>query len=78
MPDGSYTAYLFKGGLEKILKKVGEESAETIIAAMKGDAGEAVRETADLCYHMLVLLCEMGIEPGAIAAELGRRHAEAE
>ena len=73
-PEGSYTTYLFDKGLEKILKKVGEESAEVIIAAMKQNRGELVFEAADLCYHMLVLLCEAGIEPSCILGELRGRH----
>ena len=72
-PAGSYTTYLFDKGREKILKKVGEECAEVIIAAMKRDEGEIIYETADLCYHMLVLLCDAGIEPSAIIDELSRR-----
>jgi phosphoribosyl-ATP pyrophosphohydrolase/phosphoribosyl-AMP cyclohydrolase len=75
MPEGSYTTYLFEKGIEKILKKIGEESAEVIIGAMKGSKGETVRELADLCYHSLVLMCEMGIEPSEIEEELCRRHA---
>jgi phosphoribosyl-ATP pyrophosphohydrolase/phosphoribosyl-AMP cyclohydrolase len=78
MPEGSYTSYLFEKGVEKILKKIGEESAEVVIGAMKGDKGETVRELADLCYHSLVLMCEMGIEPSDIEEELGRRHADKE
>jgi len=73
-PDGSYTTYLFDKGLEKIAKKVGEESAEVIIASIKQNRDELIYETADLCYHMLVLLCEAGIEPAAIVNELDRRH----
>jgi phosphoribosyl-ATP pyrophosphohydrolase/phosphoribosyl-AMP cyclohydrolase len=73
-PEGSYTTYLFDKGLEKILKKVGEECSEVIIASMKRDKGETVYEAADLCYHMLVLLCEAGIEPSAVVDELRRRH----
>ena len=73
-PDGSYTAYLFKSGIEKILKKVGEECSEVIIAAMKRNEGEIIYEAADLCYHMLVLLCEAGIDPSEITRELSGRH----
>lgn len=71
--EGSYTSYLFSSGLDKILKKVGEESAETIIAAKNGDPGELVSETADLLYHILVLLAQRGIEADEVLAELDRR-----
>lgn len=74
MPEGSYTTYLFEKGMEKILKKVGEESAEVIIAAMKESREEVIYETADLAYHILVLLCEMGIPPAEILEELSKRH----
>ena len=74
MPDGSYTTYLFSNGIEKILKKIGEECTEVVIGAMKSSKGETVNELADLCYHALVLMCEMGIDPSDIEAELGRRH----
>ena len=74
MPEGSYTTYLFDKGIEKILKKVGEESSEVIIASMKNNKDEIVYETADLCYHILVLLCEAGIKPVEIIGELERRH----
>lgn len=74
MPEGSYTTYLFEKGLEKILKKVGEESTEVIIGAMKEDRAETIYECADLLYHLLVLLCEMGITPGEVRAELANRH----
>ena len=73
LPEGSYTTYLFQKGREKILKKVGEESTEVIIGAMKGDKKETVSEIADLCYHTLVLMAEMGITPSDIAAELASR-----
>ena len=73
MPEGSYTTYLFEKGLNKILKKVGEESAETIIAAKDGD-NEALRaETADLLYHLVVLLVERGVTPEEVGRELARR-----
>ena len=65
-PDESYTARLFAGGLDRILKKVGEEAAEVIIAAKNGEAKFLIEETADLLYHLLVLLAEGGIEPGRI------------
>ncbi len=74
MPQGSYTTYLFEKGKEKILKKVGEECAEVVIAAMKGSREETVYEAADLAYHMMVLLCEMGIEPSEVLSELQKRH----
>ena len=65
-PDESYTARLFAGGQDRILKKVGEEAAEVIIAAKNGEAKFLIEETADLLYHLLVLLAEGGIEPGRI------------
>lgn len=74
MPEGSYTTYLFEQGREKILKKIGEESSEVIIAAMKGSREETIFEAADLAYHMLVLLCDMRIAPEDILAELKGRH----
>ncbi len=73
LPEGSYTTYLFQKGKEKILKKVGEESTEVIVAAMKNDKKETVCEIADLCYHTLVLMAEMGITPSDIANELASR-----
>ncbi|MDR1059764.1 MAG: phosphoribosyl-AMP cyclohydrolase [Clostridiales bacterium] len=73
MPEKSYTTYLFEKGLEKILKKVGEESAEVIIGAMKRSRDEVIYEAADLTYHMLVLLCELGIRPGDVLRELAGR-----
>lgn len=72
-PEGSYTTYLFNKGLDKILKKVGEEAAEVIIGAKNRSKEEVVYETADLLYHLLVLLKEQGIEPGDVFAELGKR-----
>ena len=72
--SGSYTSYLFEKGLDKILKKVGEECTEVIIAAKAGDRAETIYETADLCYHVLVLLVQMGITPAEIIAELDKRH----
>lgn len=74
MPAGSYTTYLFEKGREKILKKVGEESTEVVVAAMKNSRVEVVNEAADLAYHMLVLLAEMGIPPEEVKNELQRRH----
>ena len=73
MPEGSYTTYLFGKGLNKILKKVGEEAAETIIAAKDGDLDALTLETADLVYHLLVLLVERGLTLGALGRELARR-----
>ncbi|SDI29350.1 phosphoribosyl-ATP pyrophosphatase /phosphoribosyl-AMP cyclohydrolase [Halanaerobium congolense] len=74
MPEGSYTTYLFEEGIDKILKKVGEESAEVIIASKNDPDQELVYETADLVYHMLVLLAARGIEPDQIREELKKRH----
>lgn len=74
MPEGSYTTYLFEEGIDKILKKVGEESAEVIIASKNEPDEELVYETADLVYHMLVLLAERGITPDQIRKELKKRH----
>jgi len=73
-PEGSYTSYLFDKGKEKILKKVGEECTEVIIGAMKDSTEETVYEIADLCYHVLVLMVEMGITPQQIREELAGRH----
>ena len=72
--EGSYTSYLFEKGREKILKKIGEESTEVVIAALKNDNQETIFETADLCYHMLVLMVECGISPDDILTELAKRH----
>jgi phosphoribosyl-ATP pyrophosphohydrolase/phosphoribosyl-AMP cyclohydrolase len=72
-PDGSYTTYLFDKGIDKILKKVGEESAETIIAAKNEDAKPLVSEVSDLIYHLLVLLVARGVSLDEIRNELGRR-----
>lgn len=72
--EGSYTTYLFEKGLDKILKKVGEESTEVIIAAKAEDKKETIYEIADLCYHILVLMAEMGISTEEIFAELASRH----
>ncbi len=74
MPEGSYTTYLFEEGIDKILKKVGEESAEVIIASKNEPDDELIYETADLVYHMLVLLAERGINPDQIREELKKRH----
>lgn len=72
--QGSYTTYLFEKGLDKILKKIGEESCEVVIAAMKKDKRETVFEIADLAYHILVLMAEEGIALGEIRSELASRH----
>ena len=71
--EGSYTNYLFDKGIDKILKKVGEETSEVIIAAKNDSKDELIYETADLVYHMTVLLVEKGINPQEIAAELKKR-----
>ena len=72
-PEGSYTSYLFTQGRDKILKKIGEESAETIIAAKNLSKRELTSESADLFYHLLVLLINEGVEIGEVIAELDRR-----
>lgn len=74
MPEGSYTTYLFQKGLDKILKKVGEESTEVIIAGKAEDKAETIYEIADLAYHVLVLMVQMGISVEDIRAELASRH----
>lgn len=72
-PEGSYTTYLFEQGLDKILKKVGEESAETIIAAKNDDRKLFAGEVADLIYHLLVLLVARGVSLEDVRAELAQR-----
>ena len=72
--EGSYTTYLFDKGLDKILKKVGEECTEVIIAAKDQNKGETVYEIADLVYHVLVLMVEAGIDTKDIIKELASRH----
>ena len=72
-PSGSYTTYLFEAGLDKILKKVGEESAETIIAAKNENDARLTEESADLLYHLLVLLVARGVSLTDIAQELAQR-----
>ncbi len=72
--EGSYTTYLFEKGIDKILKKVGEECTEVIIAGKGGDRAEAIYEIADLAYHVMVMMVEMGITPEEIRAELASRH----
>ncbi len=74
LPEGSYTTYLFQKGLDKILKKVGEESTEVIIAGKAEDRAETVYEIADLMYHVMVLMVEMGISVEDVTAELASRH----
>ena len=76
MPEHSYTTYLFQEGLDKILKKVGEESAETIIAAKNGEAGALAAEVSDLIYHLVVMLVERGVTLDQVGAELRRRGAQ--
>ncbi len=73
MPEGSYTTYLFSKGLDKILKKIGEESAETIIAAKNQSKSELTLESADLLYHLLVLFVNEGLEVENVLAELEKR-----
>ena len=72
--EGSYTTYLFEKGLDKILKKVGEECTEVIIAAKANDKKETIYEIADLCYHTLVIMIEQGISLEEIHKELASRH----
>ena len=74
MPQGSYTTYLFEKGLDKILKKVGEESTEVIIAGKAKDKAETIYEIADLAYHVMVLMVEAGISVDEVQAELASRH----
>lgn len=74
MPQGSYTTYLFEKGLDKILKKVGEESTEVIIAGKAQDKKETVYEIADLAYHIMVLMVEAGITVDDVQKELASRH----
>ncbi len=73
-PEGSYTTYLFEKGVDKILKKVGEECTEVIIAGKAGDKKETVYELADLAYHAMVLMVEMGITVEDVHKELASRH----
>ncbi|MGN0470953.1 MAG: phosphoribosyl-ATP diphosphatase [Acutalibacteraceae bacterium] len=71
--EGSYTCYLFEKGLDKILKKVGEECSETIIAAKNGDNKETVLEISDLIYHLFVMMVEEGISVDDVMNELAKR-----
>ena len=73
-PQGSYTTYLFEKGLDKILKKVGEECTEVIIAGKADDKKETIYEIADLAYHVMVLMVQMGISVEEIQSELASRH----
>jgi len=72
--EGSYTTYLFEKGIDKILKKVGEESTEVIIAGKANDKKETIYEIADLTYHIMVLMIEMGISLEEVTEELASRH----
>ena len=72
--EGSYTTYLFEKGIDKILKKVGDESTEVIIAGKANDKKETIYEIADLTYHVMVLMIEMGISLDEVTAELASRH----
>lgn len=74
MPENSYTTYLFEKGLDKILKKVGEESTEVIIAGKAEDKAETIYEISDLVYHVMVLMVEMGISIDEVKRELSSRH----
>ena len=74
MPEGSYTTYLFSKGIDKILKKIGEESTEVIIASKADDKAETVYEIADLAYHIMVMMVEMGISLEDVRKELASRH----
>ena len=74
LPEGSYTTYLFQKGIDKILKKVGEECTEVIIAAKADDKAETIYEIADLAYHVMVLMNEMGISMEEVHRELASRH----
>ena len=74
LPEGSYTTYLFQKGLDKILKKVGDESTEVIIAGKAEDKAETIYEIADLTYHVLVLMAQMGISVEEVKKELASRH----
>ena len=72
--EGSYTTYLFEKGIDKILKKIGEESTEVIVAGKGNDRAETIYEIADLTYHVMVLMIEMGISIEDIHRELSSRH----
>ncbi len=72
-PDSSYVAKLYDKGLDAILKKIGEEATETVMAAKDGDRDKIVRETADLWFHCMVLLAHQGLHPRDVSEELERR-----
>jgi len=72
-PESSYVAKLYARGMDGILKKIGEEAAETIIAAKEGDTGQIIYETADLWFHCLVMLAKAGLKPQDVLDELARR-----
>ena len=72
-PDSSYVARLYGKGLDTILKKIGEEATETVIAAKSGDAEQIIYETADLWFHSMVMLAHLGLEPQQVLDELQRR-----
>ena len=72
--EGSYTTYLFEKGIDKILKKIGEECTEVIIAGKADDKAETIYEIADLAYHVMVMMCQMGISLEDIRSELASRH----
>ncbi len=74
LPQGSYTTYLFEKGLDKILKKIGEESTEVIIAGKAQDKAETIYEIADLAYHVMVLMVQAGITVDDVEKELASRH----
>lgn len=72
-PESSYVAKLYAKGLDSILKKIGEEATETVMAAKDGDADKIIYETADLWFHCMVLLANQGLKPDDVLAELARR-----
>ena len=72
-PESSYVAKLYDKGLDGILKKIGEEATETVMAAKEGDAEKIIYETADLWFHCMVLLANQGLKPDDVLAELARR-----
>ncbi len=72
-PDSSYVAGLYSKGLDKILKKIGEEATETVIAAKDGDKQQIIYETADLWFHCMVMLADQGLGPDDVLQELQRR-----
>ena len=74
LPEGSYTTYLFQKGIDKILKKIGEECTEVIIASKDNDKKETIYEIADLAYHVMVMMVEMGISVDDVRKELASRH----